>query len=142
MSVAVWDDSYKTGDVNVDEQHRELFRMVNELHDAIVTNKGREHMGPTLEKLARYTVEHFQTEEALMTRVNYPAMAGHQKKHADLTMRVTELLEKFKSGKMTLSTTLSIFLSDWLRHHIKEDDVALVKFVKSQSQAAKAAAKS
>lgn len=138
MAIAAWDDSYRTGDPQVDRQHQELFRMVNDLHDAIVANKGKETLGPTLEKLATYTIQHFQNEEGLMTRVNYPALADHKKKHEDLTNQVKELLINFKSGKLTLSITLSQFLANWLRHHIKEDDTALIKYVQSKAAAAKA----
>jgi len=72
MPIAQWGDTYKTGHETVDTQHQALFRMVNELHDAIIANKDQSVLFPTLERLAKYTVEHFKTEEALMTRISYP----------------------------------------------------------------------
>jgi len=131
MAIAMWNDSYKTGHKIVDAQHQELFRMVNELHDAIVAGKGKEILQPTLEKLAKYTIEHFRSEEALMTGVKYPALGTHKRKHDDLTKQVRELVEKFRTGKAVLSITLSNFLADWLRHHIKEDDMALIKYTQA-----------
>jgi hemerythrin len=136
MNIAQWDDSFKTGDGVVDSQHQELFRMVNELHNAIIANKGKEILGPTLDKLAKYTIEHFQTEEGLMERIKYPSLSTHQQKHKDLTDEVVDLVGKFKAGQMVLSITLSNFLAKWLRHHIKEDDVALVNFSKASSTSA------
>jgi len=131
VDIAKWDDSYKTGHKIVDTQHQELFRMVNELHDGIVANKGKEILQPTLEKLAKYTIEHFRSEEALMTEVKYPALSAHKRKHDDLTKQVKELIEKYRTGKAVLSMTLSNFLADWLRHHIKEDDMALIKYLQA-----------
>ncbi len=142
MSIAQWDDSYKTGHQTVDGQHQQLFGMVNELHDAIVANKAKDVLIPTLEKLAKYTVEHFQTEEGLMSKIDYPHLSTHRKKHQALTQEVLDLMEKYRSGKAVLSITLSNFLAKWLQHHIKEDDVALVKYLKEhpESLAAKSGA--
>lgn len=141
MLIAQWDDSYKTGHATVDKQHEQLFKMVNDLHDAIVAQKSKEVLGPTLKKLATYTVEHFQMEEALMEQLKYPERAAHRAKHEALTKQVKELIEKFESGKAVLSMTLSNFLANWLRHHIKQDDMALIKFAKErpEAMAAKAA---
>ena len=130
-----WNDSYKTDYETVDSQHKQLFAMVNELHEAITANKAKEVLQPTLEKLATYTIEHFRTEEGLMTRIHYPALNTHQSKHQQLTKEVQDLIEKYRSGKAVLSITLSNFLAKWLRHHIKEDDVALVKYLNEHPEA-------
>ena len=45
MSIAVWDDRYKTGHELVDKQHQELFPMINRLHDAIMASKGPHSAG-------------------------------------------------------------------------------------------------
>lgn len=129
MAIAIWDDSYRTGNIVVDTQHQQLFQMVNDLHDAIMAGKSKEILTPTLKKLANYTIEHFQSEEKLMAGVNYPARAEHIRKHEDLTKQVKELAEKYASGKCVLTIILSNFLADWLRHHIKGDDIALVKYL-------------
>lgn len=133
MDVIKWDDRYRTGHTVVDTQHQELFRMVNQLHAAIVENRGKEVLMPTLQKLASYTVEHFQSEEKLMHEVKYPALDAHKKKHDELTQEVKDLIGKYQSGQAVLTMTLSTFLSKWLRHHIKEDDISLVKFIQAQS---------
>lgn len=131
MGIAVWDDSYLTGNSTVDSQHKHLFHMVNELHDAIVAGKGTAVLTPTLTELAKYTIQHFRSEEELMAAAGYPARAVHQKKHEDLTHQVKDLVAKYQSGQCVLTITLSNFLADWLRHHIKEDDFALVKYLKA-----------
>ncbi len=132
MPIAAWNDSYKTGHTPVDNQHQELFRMVNALHDAMVDGKGREVLNATLQKLAAYTLSHFKTEEALMSSIHYPAMRAHKSKHEALSVQVKDLATKYASGEAVLTTTLSSFLSDWLRHHIKEDDMALIQYMKSK----------
>ncbi|MBX7218842.1 MAG: bacteriohemerythrin [Blastocatellia bacterium] len=133
MSIALWDDSFLTGHHLVDTQHQELFHMVNHLHDAIIAQKDKEILSSLLEKLTHYTVEHFEAEEALMVKINYPHLTVHQRKHNELAQQAKEIIENYRTGKYVLSITLSRFLSNWLRHHIKEDDMALVQYIHAHS---------
>lgn len=133
MSIAIWSDKFKTGHPVVDRQHQELFQMVNSLHDAIVAGKGKDVLQPTLEKLAKYTIQHFGTEEALMLQASYPNLIPHRQKHHQLADKAKEIIEGYKSGKIVLSITLSQFLSDWLSHHINEDDKALIDFLNKRN---------
>lgn len=130
MTIAVWDESLRTGHRFVDEQHQELFRMVNELHEAIVTDKGKEVLAPTLEGLLSYTRRHFAEEEALMREVGYPQYRAHKRGHDELAKRAAEMVEGYRTGKLVLTLTLSNFLADWLRHHINGEDKSLVRYVK------------
>lgn len=132
MPIAEWDDSYKTGFELVDTQHQELFSIVNDLYDAILARKDQELIGPTLEKLSRYAVEHFRAEEALMVETNYPALDEHRTQHWKLKDDVEDLRQKYESGEVVLSITLASFLANWLRHHIKEEDMALIRYVQSR----------
>lgn len=133
MPLAIWKSEYLTGNAAVDTQHKRLFEMVNELHEGIVKGSGKELMGPLLKRLAKYTVEHFQTEEGLMVSRNYPGLATHKKRHDDLVKQVTELIEQFDDGKLVLPITLSRFLADWIAHHILEEDKALIEWLRSKS---------
>ena len=139
MEIAKWDDSYKTGHIVVDTQHQELFRMVNQLHTAIMEDRAKEILMPTLERLVLYTLQHFRSEEDLMAKVNYPAMSSHKRMHEDLTKEVKELIGKYKSGRTVMTITLSNFLAKWLRHHIKQADLALVKYIHGHAKAMAAA---
>ena len=141
MDVVKWNDSYKTGNVVVDTQHEHLFRMVNELHATILEEKGHDIIGPILEQLAGYVMEHYRSEEALMTQVRYPGFAEHKRKHEELTKEVKDLVKKYRSRQVTLTLTLSKFLANWLQHHIKEEDMALIRYCQSQPRCKASAAK-
>lgn len=130
MSIAVWSDDYLTGNTAVDQQHKTLFAMVNDLHAAVVAGKGKEVLAATLGKLATYTVEHFATEERLMSLAKYPGHPAHKRKHDELAAKAAELIEGYKSGKVVLTITLSQFLADWLRHHINEEDKGLIAWLR------------
>ena len=133
MELVSWDLKYQTGNITVDNQHKELFRMVNSLHQAIVEGHGKDAMGPTLDKLGKYVVEHFQTEEKLMTAKMYPGYPVHKTIHEDLTKKAVDLIEKYHAGKLALSITVSQFLADWVKHHIQDEDIKMIKWVKEHS---------
>ena len=131
MTIIAWDEKYRTGYLDVDKQHQELFRMVNELHEAIVAGKGKELMIKTLDGLAKYVVTHFAVEEKLMIEKKYPGFAEHKAKHDKLKVDAVDMIEKYKSGKLALSITVSRFLGDWIQTHILVEDLKMIRFVQS-----------
>jgi hemerythrin len=133
MSFALWSSTYETGHPEVDQQHQQLFRMINDLQEAMSRGKGREALGPVLQSLVGYTLEHFATEEALMRASGYPSLARHAEKHAVLARQVSELALRFSEGFLTIPNTLSRFLFDWLKLHIREEDSAFIAWLKGQS---------
>jgi hemerythrin len=132
MSVITWSDTFKTGHPTVDAQHQKLFQMVNDLHEAIVSGKGKEFQGKVLLQLGAYTLEHFKTEEALMTSLQYPGMAAHKAKHTALAQQATDLIARHKAGTLVLAMTVSRFLAEWIEHHIQEEDKALIQWLRQR----------
>jgi len=133
MALIEWNAKFETGYSAVDAQHRHLFSLVNDLHDALMAGHGKEKMGATLEALASYTVEHFRTEEALMVQMAYPGAPDHKRKHEELAGQVRQLLVDHGAGKLTLPLTLARFLADWLGHHIEEEDMKLIAWVRART---------
>jgi hemerythrin len=134
MVIATWDDKYNTGHKIVDIQHQELFQMVNDLHDAIASEQDKDSIIKALEKLSSHTLHHFATEETLMVKIGYPHLKVHKKKHEDLVKNANEIIEGYRTGRFVLTSAVSKLLSDWLRHHIQEDDKALVKYIQSHPE--------
>ena len=83
---------------------------------------GRTVLGSTLTELAQYTVEHFQTEEKLMTAARYQHLDAHKREHEKLVAEVVAFQRQFESGSVTITLDLMNFLSDWLINHIKGVD--------------------
>ena len=66
-----WLHQYEVHVSDVDHQHRELFRMLNELLDATWDGKGQVFIKQALEFMANYTINHFATEENYMRKYAY-----------------------------------------------------------------------
>lgn len=121
-SALVWDASFATGIHTFDEQHKVLFNMVNELHDAMQQKRTREAIGKILHGLADYTVHHFADEEKAFDQTHYPDVANHKQLHKNLVDQVVTLIGKFQSGETLLTQDVISFLQKWLIDHIKGQD--------------------
>ncbi|UWZ81719.1 bacteriohemerythrin [Occallatibacter riparius] len=122
MALMTWSDRLSTGVKAMDEQHKGLVKTLNELHDAMLNGAGKSAAGPLLDRLVRYTHDHFASEEALMSRAKYPDLAAHLVKHKDLTRQVEAFVGRYKRGELSLNVDLLMFLRDWLTTHIQKED--------------------
>lgn len=123
MAFIPWDEKYSVGIQSIDDQHKQLFGMVNELHDAMLHKKSKEVMGKVLSELVNYTASHFATEEEYMQKHAFSGYAAHKKEHDDLAKQAIDILNDFNSGKAVLSLAVVSFLKDWIYKHILKTDM-------------------
>ncbi|HBE91643.1 MAG TPA: hemerythrin [Gammaproteobacteria bacterium] len=117
-----WSDELSVGIQEIDEQHKALVGLVNDMHDAIQQHHGSEVTSDILQRLAEYTKIHFAVEESLFRIFDYPGYEAHKKQHDELLNEVVELQEKINSGKGSISFQLLHFLKMWLTQHILDSD--------------------
>jgi len=123
MSLIEWNSSLSVGIPSIDEQHKILLAMINDLHTASIEGHGAAVIGQTLAGLVRYTVEHFQYEERLFSQTNYAGAQEHILEHADLVLKVEEINTKFMGGATeSLSEETLKFLVTWLMNHTLGSD--------------------
>ncbi|MBI9089125.1 MAG: bacteriohemerythrin [Desulfobacterium sp.] len=123
-----WGDSLKLGIKQIDEQHKELVKMINALHRAMKMKIGAKESGKILVRLADYTVYHFKHEEDLFDQHLYPDRGDHKEIHGMLVDKVVGFKTEFEEGRAALSMDLMRFLTDWLREHIMKTDRAYAPF--------------
>ena len=96
MPLMQWNDKLSTGVATVDNDHKKLVAMVNELYDGVVAGHGKDVVGKVLDGLISYTAEHFAREERYFAQSNYPDAVAHKKEHADLVKQVLEVYRQMK----------------------------------------------
>lgn len=135
MALLTWTDRYSVGIKEIDEQHKQLINMINELHEAMLAKQGKEALMTVLNKLANYCVSHFAMEEKLLSTHGYPEFADHKDKHVKMTTKVKALIADVQSGKSTISIEVMQFLRDWLDKHIMGTDKKYGPFLNSKGVA-------
>ena len=127
-----WNDTIAVGIQEVDEQHRVLVDLINELHDALTADTPDQGaIGHVLEGLMDYTMNHFIMEEEWFERHDYPHTAAHKEQHNRFTSTIMNALTDFEDGHH-LPYELMEFLKHWLVEHIMRTDKTYVPFLKAQ----------
>jgi hemerythrin len=119
-----WSDNLSIGIGVIDEQHRELLRLTNDLYRGC-SRIGEErdlYFKDAIHRSVDYVKIHFSTEESLLEKVNYPDIEAHKKEHRDFIIKVLENVRDFEDGKRFAPSAFVRFLRDWILTHIAVSD--------------------
>jgi hemerythrin-like metal-binding protein len=122
MAVFSWNDSYSVKVAKCDQQHMRLFDIINQLADAMRMGKGQDVVNQVVTDLLDYTNTHFQDEEALLQKANYPQLEAHQEMHRIFVKKVQSLQSQAQMGKRVNAAQLLSLIRDWLVNHIQKAD--------------------
>jgi hemerythrin len=132
MALFNWSNEYSVNIKEIDEQHKVLISLINELHDKMKVGKAKEVLGDILDKLIDYTVYHFKHEENLFASNGYPDSNIHKTVHVGLVQQVKEIKKNFEGGKVVLSMEVMNFLKGWLGNHILGTDKKYSSYLNSK----------
>lgn len=127
-----WGPRYSVGVEAIDIQHQELFRLVNQLYDAMQAGNGKNQIGAILADVTRYADFHLKAEEQMLSKLGYPDLATHLEEHAELRLKTSRLSIEHELGKHQITIDVMLFLSGWLNRHILETDQAYSNFVRTK----------
>ncbi|QIL43043.1 bacteriohemerythrin [Acidovorax sp. HDW3] len=131
MTFMPWTSTLELGITEIDDQHKELVRLTNALHEELGRPAPqRSVIGEVLEGLVDYTHNHFIVEEVLFQRHGYPETPAHQAQHDRFTAKAMDLLLRFEDGAEVSLEALD-FLKDWLIDHICKVDRAYLPFFRA-----------
>ncbi len=125
-----WNESLLTHVPEIDQQHRQLVTLVNDLHHALREGRTQEAMKEILDELVNYTRTHFSFEEQMMARCRYPELEAHRRLHQDLVNQVMNVYRSFESGKSCIGIETFNFVKDWLTNHIQKVDKRYSPYMK------------
>ncbi len=128
-----WTPALETGNATVDKEHRELIALIDELELADV-GADETRVPEVLDQLTEYVTVHFQMEEKLMRREEYPADAieAHLAEHRDFAARTEEFVRAYNDGELDSVEPIVDFLYEWFSHHIVEVDTAMAAHVRAR----------
>ncbi len=127
-----WTDDLSVGVGIIDEQHKGLVDLINELNAAMRQRRSDSVLVGVLERLKQYTVKHFATEEEFFDKFGYPDSASHKKAHHELVQKVLDFEAELKSGRAKVTMEIMRFLKDWLVGHIMGTDKRYGPFLNSK----------
>ena len=118
-----WDDVYSVGFAPIDNQHKELVKMISELFESCKQGSAVADKAflQTVKKAANYARDHFSDEDRYMVQVGFPNLSEHRKQHDDFMETVLKSMHNYEAGN-TAGIEMARFLKTWLLNHIAKSD--------------------
>lgn len=119
-----WRNEFRVGIDEIDASHARLFEHTN----TFIESAKDDRLGSVrtvLAFLADYARSHFEPEEKLMRRYNYPFLDSHIQEHTRFMENFTALKNEAASGSsdpLHLSFRTQLLLLDWFSGHIAKTD--------------------
>ncbi|HHB76829.1 MAG TPA: bacteriohemerythrin [Desulfobulbus sp.] len=130
-----WNKKYALGIAAIDAQHRQLFRLSDDLDAALQNGIRTEDLDALLLRLKQYAARHFTLEERQMADLNYAGLVEQQKKHEEFVHRFGDLHQQLTTDGLSaeLANLLQQELSGWIRDHVTGMDQQFGSFYKSRA---------
>ncbi|HOD39814.1 MAG TPA: bacteriohemerythrin [Candidatus Wallbacteria bacterium] len=117
MALIEWSSNLSVGVSEMDDQHKKLIKMINDLHEAMKTGKGKEITAKIVADLINYTHTHFSAEEKYMAQFKYPDIDKQKAAHAAFVKKISDIQKSVNAGQLVTMDVMK-FLNSWLTEHI------------------------
>jgi len=124
-----WGEKQTLGHAAMDHAHKQLADLVNQLAEAMESEKPKEFCSDTLDQYIELTRAHFIAEEEMMERHRYPDAKEHKALHQKLIEDVLAFKASYDASDAVESITLLVVLDSWLERDILTTDKPLAQFV-------------
>src|ERR1043165_172979 len=111
-----WSSAHSVYLGEIDAEHRELFRLGEEVEQGLNSGVDLVKLQPVLANLFHSVESHFKHEERLMHASHYSALAWHTKQHDAVRLRLRRLLA---------------FLDEWLNTHTQVSDRMMGAYIRN-----------
>jgi hemerythrin-like metal-binding protein len=134
--VIEWKNRYSVGIESLDEQHKQIICMCNNLflNSHKKDENSQEFFRQTVVGMTRFLQYHFLVEEDLLVRISFPDIFPHKEEH----VRFSNFFDRYlaclgTADENSLKKTVPLILDQLLRH-ITDFDCKYGKFVYAMNQ--------
>ena len=127
MAQFIWDEKYSVNNEVLDNHHKRLFVILNNLHKCCSAKAHRVTLSAIVEELLSYASHHCEVEERHMKRIGYKHIKEHVSEHRLITDAIYKQQYKrdIKEVEITLETVSA--LGKLLLDHILNEDMKYAK---------------
>ena len=131
-----WTSDLSVGDHSIDDDHKELFALIDELDSADMSH---DYINSILDRLKAYTRGHFSREEEYLKKAGFPGLEEHLKQHESFiawlqTIRPT--YAPFHQSTFIFGASVNRYLQSWLLQNILEEDLKHRVYIAGQQSRA------
>jgi hemerythrin len=126
-----WSEDHSVFIPELDEQHKELLEVSQELRTAVLTGESADRLEFLAGRMATRLAAHFRCEESLMRSSRYTAIDWHERQHQAARMKLANLWDAIRGrGAESIFTALDE-LADWHRDHVTVADRMLAAHLRN-----------
>ncbi len=114
----MWKVGYDCGHPVIDSEHRELFRLANELLDLASVEVSPQAIQAALDALLAHVVGHFAHEEAILRRHDYAEVEHHAELHQRLVERAFVLREQADKEGIAFGDLVQFLAQEVVARHM------------------------
>jgi hemerythrin-like metal-binding protein len=122
MEYVKWKENYSVANGFIDNQHKELFKLINVFYNSIKDNNGKAAIMKAITDMENYTVIHFKKEEEMLLKAGYPYLQIHKLEHQKFIDTVADFRKRYEEGRLILSLEVTAFVKNWITNHIMKTD--------------------
>ena len=130
MAHIQWKDRYNINYKDIDNQHKELLGILNELIDLAGGRGDAAIVAGIFQRLCDYVRRHFSMEERYMQACGYPRLVDHQHLHGTFVQKLLDLNDAYNPEDPHLLVETLEFLKHWYLDHILKTDMDYVPYLK------------
>jgi hemerythrin-like metal-binding protein len=120
-----WDDSLSVGIDTIDEHHRYLFDLINDLFEVVSNKRGAREVARLVKATDAYARVHFRAEEQMMQHHGYAGLLSQKREHHAFEDKIHEFYEELHDNPLVAQFDVLSYLRDWLVNHILVEDAKL-----------------
>lgn len=136
MALFIWTNSLRTGNNQIDEDHRLMVERVNTVLECIAQRADNQALSQALDALGSYTRTHFAQEEALMHQSGYAGLPDHTAQHQALLEQMEQVMAQLRANEPIDQMALYTRLTRWVVDHIQQYDCDFAQAEAVQTQMA------
>jgi len=132
FELITWSNTFSCGIKLIDDQHKNLVNLVNEMFSHASGDEEREKMyfNRIILEAVKYIKGHFATEEKIMIATKFSGYAEHKRAHDQFIAEVAKNILDFGSGKRLSLYTFTNYLKNWVLSHIAVIDKQYFVYLK------------
>jgi hemerythrin-like metal-binding protein len=120
-----WDESLGVGIAVIDEHHRHLFDLVNDLYEVVIRKQGSRDVARVLKALDLYAQVHFSAEEKMMAHYGFAGLERQKGQHRHFQEKLRSFHAELHVNPLTAQYDVLEYVRQWLVLHILEEDTQL-----------------
>ncbi|MDD5758027.1 MAG: diguanylate cyclase [Desulfobulbaceae bacterium] len=130
-----WKDSFCCGNSVIDQQHKSLFHLANELLDKVLSGHPSPEIFAAMSSLLDEVKQHFHEEEEILKAIRFPGTSHHIAEHARLLERGMKLTQDFENSTLSVGDVFQFLVNKVVMLHILGTDREYFPFTKAAEQA-------